>query len=321
MFRSRGLAMEGDHVDVSFRRPEEWPPMPWKSIQGVMFRMGDAERGPSVNLAAFTPHDDEPLDWDHTIDPMHFHGSDQFRLEVNGTWVTTRQPFTSGGYLYQEAGRVYQEHPADGECSWLVLVYGDKRGEAATLTLKADRVGLLEGGVTESGGEPLAAGEYRHPAGPKGVSAIASTVGRVERGYLWGSFEDAAQWHPLSPSVTSAAGVFGDVEAGPLVCLLHSNGGGPVIPPSSYDTELFLIVSRGSCEIGGVTYVVGDMRVQAAGTVLPPVITGPDGADLTFIFGDRRGVAGHATFDPGSTWWRSHLSDVHARLTKALVTA
>ena len=33
MFKSRGLVLDHDFLDVSFTRPEEWAPLPWKSPQ------------------------------------------------------------------------------------------------------------------------------------------------------------------------------------------------------------------------------------------------------------------------------------------------
>ena len=175
MFKSRGLVLDSDFLDVSFARPEQWAPLPWKSLRGTGFLMGDATSGPEVDVVAFQAHADEVLDWTHTIDPMHYHGTDQYRLQVDGTWVTARTPLEPGGFCFQEAGRVYQEHPGESGRSWMILIYADRRGQPATLTLESDRAAILGAGVTDIAGAKLARDYYPHPAGPKGTPAIASS--------------------------------------------------------------------------------------------------------------------------------------------------
>jgi hypothetical protein len=311
MFKSHALKMAGDHVDFSFRQRDGWPPLQWKSLEGLGFRMGDADVGPTVNVAAFTFHGDEILDWEHTVDPMHFHGTDQFRLEVDGSWITNGHPLESGSYGYQASGRVYQEHPGELGRSWLVLVYGDKRGQGATFTLARDREAL---GVEAIAGQPVATANYPHPAGPKGTVAIVTSTGVLERGYLWGSFAERDTWPAVRTGVTTTAGVFGDAEAGPLALLLSAAADQIVAPACTYDTEAFLVVSRGSCRIDDVNYEPGDMRVQCAGEPLGAIVAGPDGVDLLLMFGDRRGARTAVTNDDEGTAWMSHLRDVSREL-------
>jgi hypothetical protein len=316
MFKSRALSMDGDHVDFSFRHRDAWPPLQWKSLEGLGFRMGDPDLGPTVNLAAFTFHDDEILDWEHTVDPMHFHGSDQFRLEVAGSWITNGQPLEGGSYGYQASGRVYQEHPGELGRSWLVLVYGDKRGQGATFTLARDREAL---GVDSIAGQPVATADYPHPAGPKGRVAIATSTGALERGYLWGSFAERDSWPELRDGVTTTAGVFGDAAGGPLSFLLSAASDRVVVPGCTYDTEVFLAISGGACLIDGVAYERGDMRVQRAGEHLDAVVAGADGVDLLLMLGDRRAATTVVANGDDGAAWVSHLRGIATDLATSVV--
>lgn len=317
MFKSRAFQMDGDHADVSFHAPDGWPETPWRSLKTAVCRIGDPGLGPLVCLVRFSRRDDEELDWKHTVDPMHYHGTDQFRLEVDGSWVTTRHAMHGGHFGYQESGRVYQEHPgADDDHSWLILVYGDKRGEPATLTLAADREALAAGGNTDIGGAGVAATDYPHPAGPKGIPAIATTLGSVDGGHRWGSFDDASGWDRLPGGAAMSVGVLGDREGGPVVCLLRTETAGVVAPAATYGTDCFIAVRRGTCTIGASTYGVGDNRVQAEHTPSPEIVAGDGGADLMVVFGDRRGVAMGDAPD-----WLAHVQRVIADLCGTLATA
>ena len=57
MFNGYGvLTLDGDHLDISYRRPEEWPNMtPQGSIKSFTFEMGDPETGPVFQLGIISP--------------------------------------------------------------------------------------------------------------------------------------------------------------------------------------------------------------------------------------------------------------------------
>src|SRR3546814_20307791 len=55
-----GLSMEGDHLDISYNRPEEWPKLtPSGSIRALIFNVGDAVVGPCFQLRLTPPVEDE----------------------------------------------------------------------------------------------------------------------------------------------------------------------------------------------------------------------------------------------------------------------
>ncbi|BCQ07400.1 hypothetical protein JMUB5695_00821 [Mycobacterium heckeshornense] len=165
MFDGRNvLELDGDHLDISFRRGQEWPSMtPAGSIKNYTFGLGDASAGPLVQLGLVRTLAEEPLDWRHVIDPPHFHGSDQFRVLDGGEWI--------------------------------VLVIGDRRGALPTIIRDADRETLILGGEYFRAADASA---YAHPAGPKGIPAVNTSAGRCARGYLGGALRDIGETQRLT---------------------------------------------------------------------------------------------------------------------------
>jgi hypothetical protein len=313
------LMIEGDHVDLSYCDTDEWTGYtPKRSIAAQIFSLGDPASGPFVALGAVQDVPDEQLDWAHTVDPMHFHGSDQFRLILGGEWNVAREPMNEGQFGFQEAGRVYQEHPGPGGSAWTFLVYGDRRGMPATLTLEEDRAKLA--GQSEIAGNGIAgAGEYPHPAGPKGIPAISTSAGGTVKGYLRGSFSDTTAWRAVGDDGRILAGVWGDATSGPVVYLLASGADRVVVPACSYATQAVLIVSKGSCRVGDDEYLAGALRVQAADRPLAPVVSGPDGLEGALMIADRRSSAVLA--DPANaaaSEWKDTTDALLAELAAAV---
>jgi hypothetical protein len=317
------LKIAGDHIDFSFHTAHgEWPSYtPMGSIAAQVFSLGDPASGPFVSLGAIRDVEGEDLDWAHTVDPMHFHGSDQFRLLVGGAWVLAREPMEPGQYGFQEAGRVYQEHPGPGGNGWIFLVYGDRRGMPATLTLEDDRARLAD--APEIAGNGIAdGGEYPHPAGPKGVPAIRTTAGGTERGYVRGAFADTTSWRSIASDDHMLSGVWGDTVSGPVVYLLTSGPDRVVVPASSYSTEVTLVIARGSCRVGDDEYIAGDLRVQAAGTPFGPVVGGSDGVDAVLMIADRRATPTLVDpHDSAAGAWKDTAESMLDELLAQLVTA
>lgn len=296
MFDGNGvLTLVDDHLDLSFRRPGVWPSYtPKGSIKSLAFSLGDAAAGPGVQLGLVTPIEDEPLDWKHKIDPVHHHGSDQFRLLARGEWVLAGKPMTARSYAFQESGWVYQEHPTGSSASWMLLLMADRRGTAATVKFERDRESLFVG--SEEYVPATAAAPYAHPAGSKGIAAIATTRGTCHLGYLLGNLRDLE-----ANGVGCLTGVIGDETAGPVVHLLKAGPGATVMNPCMYATELFFAAAGGSCRIGGDSYEAGDMRIQRAGASMQSITAGPAGLEAVLIVADRRcrpTATGDATLPP-----------------------
>jgi len=306
------LGIDGSHLDISFRNTELWPsPFPSRSVRSLMFNFGDAEVGPMVQLGAIIPVEGETLDWKHSIDPMHFHGSDQFRVILEGDWEVAGKQMSQGHFAFQEAGRVYQEHPMPNDPVWIFLVIGDRRGSLATLTLERDRetFQLVTDGITEEQA-------YPHPAGPKGATAIATTIGKCERGYVWGSYDES---FGADRGRHTVAGIWGEQAAGPVVYLTNNGPGEVVVPACTFSTEVLLLVTGGSCRIGDSEYVRGDMRVQRAEEPQEDVISGPDGLRAALVVADRRASASPASSAEGLEWKQS-IEDLLSELVPTLET-
>jgi len=280
MFDGQGaLALDGDHLDISYRAHDTWPSMtPAGSIKNYTFGIGDPQAGPLVQLGLVTSLPEEPLDWRHVVDPPHFHGSDQFRVLAGGKWNVGGKPLHMGDFMFQESGRVYREHPASADPAWIVLVIGDRRGALPTIMADADKETLIDGGANFRAAD---AANYAHPAGPKGIPAVETSVGGCARGYLQGSFAELRSGAALD-------GTFGDRQAGPSIQLIHAIAGETVRPASVCGTEQFLVVTGGSLTIGSDEYLPGDMRVQRADVPMPVLMAGAEGCQLTIVVADRR---------------------------------
>ncbi len=310
MFDGLGLLeMEGDHLDISYRASDHWPSFtPLGSIHALAFNLGDPDVGPNIQLGALIDDPNEPLDWDHAIDPMHFHGSDQFRICLEGEWVLARTTKSRRDFSFQEAGRVYQEHPGPTERQWIFLTMADRRGNGTTLTRRGDRESIyLAGQYDESGivDDPAA---YPHPAGPKGTPAIATTIGKGDRGYLFGSFADDAVWPEPDGGRRTIAGVLGEEIAGPIVYLTRCEANQVVAPAATVGTEVLLVVVDGSCRVGDDEYARGDLRVQAADHPMDAVVAGPEGAEVALLIADRRVTPSLSGSDDDGQRWLDQLS-------------
>ena len=251
---------------------------PAGSIKNYTFGLGDPEAGPLIQLGVVSSVAGEPLDWRHVIDPPHFHGSDQFRVLAGGDWTVGGKSLRTGDFVFQEAGKVYREHPASENPAWIVLVIGDRRGVLATVVNDADRETMLVGNPNFA---PADADSYAHPAGPKGVPAIHTSAGACSRGYLRGSLSELAEATPLT-------GTFGDADLGPSVEMVRAAPGQRVRVASVCDTEQFLVVTQGSAIVGSEEYGTGDMRVQCADEPMPAIVAGAHGCEITIVVADRR---------------------------------
>jgi hypothetical protein len=309
MFKSGfgNLILDGDHLDLTYRRPEEWPNLtPGGALKCMTFDIGDEAAGPSIQLGLSTPTDAEVLDWRHSIDPLHHHGSDQFRVISGGEWLFAGQRQAAGGYSFQEAGCIYQEHPGKGGAAWTALLMADRRGNESTLALERDRESFYFAGNADFSVHEQDGG-YPHPAGSKGLAAVSTTRGPCINGYLRGRIEALAE-----PAGSGAmTGVLGDPTVGPVVHVIKAAANAVAVPGCTYPTEVFLIVVAGSVRIGQVEYVAGDMRLQRAGVPLGAVRSGPDGAEVTVIVADRRAHPVIADGETAADW--PGLGDLAAR--------
>jgi len=225
-----------------------------------------------------------------------------------GQWQLADKTLNAGSFAFQESGLRYSEHPGAGGAAWIMLVLGDKRGARPTILREAHKDTLINTGSTND--RPLAGEEvYPHPAGSKGIAAIATSEGPCERGYRLGSFADLARRRGES-KLAVISGVFGEKDSGPVALIMKSGPDSVVSAASTSDTERFLLVSGGSCRIGGREYRAGDMRIQRAGDSLPAIVSGPEGLDATCVVADRRAVVDVEGPEGEFQWtWEARLED------------
>lgn len=276
-----GLAVDADHRDISYRNEAGWPMLTEKgSLRAFIFDIGDKDAGPNIQLGLIQRRDDEPLDWKHSIDPLHHHGSDQFRAIMGGEWSLGGRRLKGGDFSFQESGIVYQEHPVADEV-WMMLVMGDRRGNLPTLGLKKDEDTMFQFGDTYTILSDETA--YPHPAGNRGIAAVATSEGPCTNGFL------SLPAEGLAPGQT-VSGLFGDEIAGPAVHVMRLEPGAMAMPASRWGTELILAVPEGSVTVGGDIYGSGELRIQRADTPLGAIVAGDAGAELVILRADRRGA-------------------------------
>lgn len=290
MFSAPPFEMEGDHVNINYRDTESWPTKsPKKSLQTVRMNLGDPEAGPGFTIANIRTLPEEPLNWREEVDPVHFHGTDQFRAVSDGGWSLAGREMKAADFSFQESGWTYQEHPAgENEGAWMMWVMGDRRGKPASVKRK----------IIETYDTPIyQGGEYPHPAGPKGIAAIATTLGPCDRGYLMGSVADL----DVSEGSAGVSGLCGDEVAGPVIHVFKAAPGQTAIPSFVCNTELLLLVIAGDGKIGDHHYERGEVRVQRAGAPFPAVIAGDAGLQAVLVIADRRHRPGFGN-EAGPSW-------------------
>lgn len=296
----QGQTLDNGPLELSYRNRDAWPNFSARgSIKAQTFDFGDPDAGPMIQLGLVSNVDGETLDWKHGQDPVHHHGSDQFRVVSGGDWLLANEPLPAGNYSFQEAGWVYQEHPGEGGAAWMLLVMGDRRGAHATLRFAGDHKTFADAHnghyLNDYGGEYGDAKPYPHPAGHKGLAGISTSAGACNWGYMFGAIADLDEG---ADGIAALTGVLGDETVGPIVHVLKCSANRSPLPACTYSTETLLIIVKGSCSIGASTYQPGDLRVQPAGKRLEHIVAGPNGLEAVLIIADRRAQASFETAAP-----------------------
>src|SRR3546814_19512647 len=99
-----GLSMEGDHLDISYNRPEEWPKLtPSVSLRAFIFNVGDAVVGPCFQLGLIRRVEGEMLDWRPGFDPPPHHGRDQSRVILTDRWTLADGRLKAGDFAERKS--------------------------------------------------------------------------------------------------------------------------------------------------------------------------------------------------------------------------
>lgn len=304
MFEAVGYALQGSHLDFSFRNTSGWPTVgPGEGMPPSLFMsIGDPISGPDVQLAVFPP---PPRDM--YLD-THYHGSDQFRAVIQGEIHVQRKYLGESQFGYQVSGVPYREGFRGGSTKalWMFAVHGERRGARATMIGTKGDFDMITFGDDQLD-RPVASTDDPYwkmvPGGSKGIVGLGTTLGSPVGGFVWGSFGEQKGWRSLCPGVSVTAGVLSDRVAGPVILTVRSEAGRSAVPRATYGTEVAFSVIRGSCQIGDRAYVAGEVRIQKAGAVMDAIVSGPDGLEAVLMISDRRMLPQTDTSDAAEGRW------------------
>jgi hypothetical protein len=272
-----------DHFDTSFS-DQRW--MDTGESRSSSWFLGEDLCGPMVYLLdSASPSTSEPRF------PVHHHGSDELRLVVTGALRVGRTWLHPGQLRMQKAGGDYgPETTGPDGCQELVL-FADRRGFMPEYPRQQDQaaLGWLAGYFQTLYADHFPASEVGE-APRRYHSVLGSSVDASARhGRVDASFDDPS-W-PLENGVRYSFWAMGAEPQRPLILLVESAVGAPVVPPVRFPTDQFRMMLTGSCEIGGQCYRAGDIRVQQAGHLLGPEVTGPGGSRQIVVFARQADAA------------------------------
>jgi hypothetical protein len=299
------------HVDLSYADRDGWVPDMGATILPIM--LGDDVCGPFVALSYVEPSEEQmPLSF------AHAHASDNWRISIRGTTNMGKDTYEQGQFRFHDGGVPYaSDNFAWGpDGGYGMIVFADRRGFAIR-PVKASIAAKL--GPQQ---EAAAAGLGIDAQDPcPGAPAIATTMGPTERAHLDGGFDRAEGWDEIAPGVRVAAGLAGEPTAGPVFVFVDCAAGCEAVPSRSLGTEVVVAPVAGSVDAAGATLVQGDVRVEEADQPQPPLVAGPDGAQLVLVVGDRRAlraaVEGGGLAGPLGGALSSILDDLQGQLAVA----
>jgi hypothetical protein len=281
-------------LDLALDRPAGWfdPPYPMGRLKFAAALFGDAEAGPFAALYSDGPRT-EPM----VTSPGHGHGSDSWRISLQGTLRMGAQRYEAGRFRFQQGRRTYGADDVswgpDGGYS--VVMMADRRGAGARAADPAEQWKFDQNGAGFSAWVGAnVTGPFEAPQG------LAVTLGPVRAGHVEGSFEQ--QWPEIVPGIGFVAGLLGDRTAGPMVLLTKAGAGDVALPALEIESDIMHIVARGTARQGDTPLLPFGIRLTDAATRSEPVTAGPDGLWLATVIGDRRAVAAARTGETGSTW-------------------
>jgi hypothetical protein len=304
-------------ISVGFHDAGAWtgPPGFEGEVTRTFVKVGDATCGPIIRLIALPPGVKSPRY------PAHAHASDNFRMAVRGRFFMGRKTYEEGEFRVQEGWRPYPgDSYAEGDSGgWLLLFFADRRGQRGRFV--SDR-GMTQTAEARVAAQAMYAWEQSagdlvsdDPADGSGPSAIATTLGRIDKSaHIDGTFYEASAWTPYDNGSAASVTLLGDPEAGPVI-VTTSVGPGLVCPPASgFATEVFRLLARGSCNGDDRYRQRGDALVVRPGGSPLRATTGADGAGELVVFGDRRALMSDRSSDP----WEASVQDAVAELARDL---
>ncbi len=271
----------GGHVDLDFEERSVWAEDALgATVLGLL--LGDEHCGPFVALSYVAPRDDQmPLSF------AHAHASDNWRISVRGTTNMGRDAYAQGQWRFHDGGVPYaSDNFAWGpDGGYGIIVFADRRGFAIE-PVKAEIAEKIKPQQDMTG--QFLGIDMQSPC--PGAPSIATTMGLTERAHRNGGFDEASGWDEVAPGVRLSAGIAGEPDAGPVFVFLDCDPAATAMGPRLIGSETLLAPIAGSITAADVTLRQGAVRIEEADVLQPPLIVGPDGAQLVAVFADRRAL-------------------------------
>jgi hypothetical protein len=293
MIRLVGIDRPPDQAihDLSFATASSWSG-PGGIPNAAAAFVGDPVTGPMIVMSSSPPPSEEELAAEPQLSPPHGHRSDSFRFTIRGSYIVGQSTYPPGTFRFQAAGQYYGRDGlvpgSDG--GWGVVMMGDRRGWHQRPTRDRDRPavdanhGLLGGWVGDAIPTLLPEADWgAELAGMATTFGAPSKVGNVD-----GSFAQVEAWQRVGTGSRLAVAVLGEKSTGPVVLLTTSGAGQLAAPACTFGADSARFTTGGSCQIGDVHHVAGDIRIQADGVPWDRVVAGPEGLDDVFVIADRR---------------------------------
>jgi hypothetical protein len=114
----------------------------------------------------------------------------------------------------------------------------------------------------------------------------------------FGSFAESLSEYAIRGSLFTVAGK--DSDDAPMAVILDF-APGYVITRHTHDCHRFEVILRGSLEVGGRTYVAGDVMVAGPNEFYGPKVVGPNGATTCEVFEHTTGMMYRLSADEDGT--------------------
>jgi hypothetical protein len=298
-----------DHFDTSFGDPR-WD-QAGESRSSSWF-LGEDPCGPLVYLLdSAKPASEGPRF------PVHHHNSDELRMVITGALQVGRSWLHPGHFRMQPANRDYGPETTGPDGCQEIVLFSDRRGFIPEYPSARDQETfgwLAEYFATQYAGyipemESPEAHVYRSLLA--GSEKVASRHGHVDA-----SFEDPS-WRAVGGARYSYWAM-GDERLRPLILLVEAEAGVAIAPPVKFPTDHLRLVLDGSCEIDGVPYRAGGIRIQQGGHFFGPEVAGPNGCRQIVVFARQADAVPVFADQADATRVKGYLADLSAGLGNLL---
>lgn len=278
-------------LDVHLGNPSDWfaPPYAKSDTHLGAILLGDEEVGPFAAVYSNPPRT-EPT----PMTPGHGHGSDSWRICLQGTMKVGATRYGPGAFRFQQGGLLYgaDDSPWGPGGGYSVVMMGDRRGAGAIPANPNHQPGFA---ASSAKFQKWLGVNYSNQTINQGV---ATTLGECSNGRRDGNF--GQEWPELAPGLQVAAGLVGDRESGPIVVLTNALPGRTAFPALTIASDVMHVIVRGSAVQRNDPLAAYDIRLIGENSPADALTAGPDGLWLASVIADRRGWPSAATDSRGA---------------------